>query len=208
MSKTGKIATHAITEQFIYATMPPHLKKTINQAHLENGTYDQLVQHLEMELELKGLETPDELQINTVSQQPTNTNADKHKPMCHHCKKRVQNGNQCHLLKRQKKHSEDTQNNHGNKNSGANNSIPNNNTNKNNNNYKNSGIAKQEPKSVYPPCETCGKTNSTKKCYHGTNATNRPPPRQRRPERLNQVQESANQNNSNETIQAATRSLN
>ena len=42
----------------------------------------------------------------------------------------------------------------------------------------------------------------------GTNAVNRPPPRLRRPERQNQVQEKANQNDSNETIQAATRSLN
>ena len=32
------IAAHAITEQFIYAKMPRHLKKIINQAHLENGT--------------------------------------------------------------------------------------------------------------------------------------------------------------------------
>ena len=34
------IAAHAIIEQFIYAKMPPHLKKSINQAHLENGTYE------------------------------------------------------------------------------------------------------------------------------------------------------------------------
>ena len=46
------IAAHAIIEQFIYAKMPPHLKKSINQAHLENGTYEQIVTHLERELEL------------------------------------------------------------------------------------------------------------------------------------------------------------
>ena len=40
-------AAHAIIEQFIYAKMPPHLKKSINQAHLENGTYEQIVTHLE-----------------------------------------------------------------------------------------------------------------------------------------------------------------
>ena len=34
------IAAHAIIEQFIYAKMPPHLKKSINQAHLVNGTYE------------------------------------------------------------------------------------------------------------------------------------------------------------------------
>ena len=32
------VAAQAIIEQFIYAKMPPHLKKSINQAHLENGT--------------------------------------------------------------------------------------------------------------------------------------------------------------------------
>ena len=69
------IAAHVIIEQFIYAKMPPHLKKSINQAHLENGTYEQIVTHLERELELNGLEAPDELPINNVSQQPTNTNA-------------------------------------------------------------------------------------------------------------------------------------
>ena len=68
------IAAHAIIEQFIYAKMPPHLKKSINQAHLENGTYDQIVTHLGRELELNGLEAPDELQINTVSHNTVNAN--------------------------------------------------------------------------------------------------------------------------------------
>ena len=74
------IAPHAIIEQFIYAKMPPHLKKSMNQAHLENGAYEQIVTHLERELELNGLEATDELPINNVSQQPTNTNADRPKP--------------------------------------------------------------------------------------------------------------------------------
>ena len=81
------IAAHAITEQFIYAKMPQHLKKSINQAHLENGTYEQIVTHLEREIELNGLEAPDELPINNVSQQPTSSNSDKPKPTCHLCKK-------------------------------------------------------------------------------------------------------------------------
>ena len=40
------IAAHVIIEQFIYAKRPPHLKKSINQARLENGTYDYIVTHL------------------------------------------------------------------------------------------------------------------------------------------------------------------
>ena len=61
------VAAQAIIHQFIYAKMPPHLKKSINQAHLENGTYEQIVTHLERELELNSLEYPDETQMNTVA---------------------------------------------------------------------------------------------------------------------------------------------
>ena len=61
-----RIAAHAIIDQFTYAKMPPHLKKSINQAHLENGTYEQIVTHVERELELNSLEYPDETQMNTV----------------------------------------------------------------------------------------------------------------------------------------------
>ena len=61
------VDAQAIIEQFIYAKMPPHLKKSINQAHLENGTYEQIVTRLERELELNSLECPDETQMNTVT---------------------------------------------------------------------------------------------------------------------------------------------
>ena len=60
------VAAQAIFQQFQHAKMPPHLKKSINQAHLENSTNEKNVSHLEKELELNGLEAPDELQINTV----------------------------------------------------------------------------------------------------------------------------------------------
>ena len=62
------VAAQAIIEQFIFANLLPHLKKSINQAHLENGTYEQIVSHLERELELNGLEAPDEMSIKTVTQ--------------------------------------------------------------------------------------------------------------------------------------------
>ena len=159
------IAAHAIIEQFIYAKMPPHLKKSINQAHLENGTYEQIVTHLERELELNNLEAPDELPINNVSQQPTNTNANRPKPTCHHCKKPGHYRNQCRLLKKQREQTESNQNDPGNKNSDASTSNPSSNVNNNKNN-KNSNRGERKPKTVYPPCETCGKTNhTTEKCY-------------------------------------------
>ena len=89
------IASHAIIEQIKYAKMPPHLKKSINQAHLENGTYEQIVTHLEKEIEINGLEAPDQLQINTVSHNTVNANADRAKPTCHFCKKPRHFKNQC-----------------------------------------------------------------------------------------------------------------
>ena len=60
------VAAQTVIDQFIYAKMPPHLKKSINQAHLENGTYEQIVTHLEWELEPNSLEYLDETQMNTV----------------------------------------------------------------------------------------------------------------------------------------------
>ena len=54
----GDIASQMI-ENLFYAKMPPHLKRSINQAYLENGTYEQIVRHLEREMELNGLESED-----------------------------------------------------------------------------------------------------------------------------------------------------
>ena len=132
------IAAHTIIEQFTYAKMPPHLKKSINQAHLENGTYELIVTHLEKELELNGLEAPGELQIKTVSHNNANANADRPKAKCHHCKKKPGHyRNWCRLWKKQRKQTENTQNTPRNKNSDARNSKPNNNVNNiNHNNYK------------------------------------------------------------------------
>ena len=50
------VTAQAVIDQFINAKLPPHLKKSINQAHLENGTYEQIVTHLERELEVNWLE--------------------------------------------------------------------------------------------------------------------------------------------------------
>ena len=132
------VDAQAIIEQFIYAKMPPHLKKSINQAHLENGTCEQIVTHLERELELNSLEYPDETQMNTVMyKQQIDGNPD----------------------------------NAGNINSDTNDSNP--------NNHKND----RNSRTLYPHCETCGKTNhSTERCYVGANAANRPLPWKNKPQ--------------------------
>ena len=142
LQKLAKVAfrvdAQAIIEQFIYAKMPPHLKKSINEAHLENGTYEQIVIHLERELELNILEYPDETQMNTVTlKQQINGNPD----------------------------------NAGNINSDTSDSNP--------NNHK----IDRNSRTLYPPCETCCKTNhSTERCYVGANAANRPLPWTNRPQ--------------------------
>ena len=126
------VEAQAIIEQFIYAKMPPHLKKLVNQAHLENGTYEQIVTLLERELELNSLEYPDETHMKTVThKQQIKVNPD----------------------------------NAGNINSDTNDSSPNNRK------------IDRKSRTLYPTCETCGKTNhSTERCYVGANAANRPLP--------------------------------
>ena len=162
------VAAQDITEQFIYAKMPPHLKISINQAHM-NSTYEQIVSHLERELELNGLEAPDEVQLDTVTQQ----NSEKPKPTCHHCKKLSHCRNQCRQLKREKDQtrnntkSADNNNGGGQTNSNSSNNKLSNNTNANNTNNQKD----RRPGLVSSPCETCGRTNhSTEKCYLGANA--------------------------------------
>ena len=126
------VAAQAITDQFIYAKIPPHLKKSINQANLEKGTFEQIVTHLERELELNSLEYPDETQMNTVTH---------------------------------KQQIEGNPDNAENINSDTNHSNPNNKK------------IDRRSRTLYPPCETCGKTkHSTERCYVGANAANRPLP--------------------------------
>ena len=113
------VAAQAIIEQFIYAKVPPHLTKSITQALLENGTYEQIVSHLERELELNGLEAPDEMPINTVTQQAPQQNSNKPRPTCHHCKKPGHYQNQCRQLKREKDQTRNNTNSANNNNGSA-----------------------------------------------------------------------------------------
>ena len=85
--------------------------------------------HLHRELELNGLEGPNELQINSVTQQAVKATPEKPKPTFHHCKKPSQYRNQCRHLKREKKPAENNKKsagNNNNNNGGQTNSISNN----------------------------------------------------------------------------------
>ena len=73
----GEAAPQMI-ESLIYAKIPPHLK-----CPLENGTYGQIVKHLEKEMELNGLAADEPLvktQMTAVKQQ-TNTQNTKTPPL-------------------------------------------------------------------------------------------------------------------------------
>ena len=114
------VDAQAVIEHFIYAKMPAHLNKSINKAHLENDTYEQIVTHLGKELELTSLRYPDETQMNTVTH-----------------KQQIEGNKELSV----------------------------------NNNHK----IDRKSRTIYPPCETCGKMNrSTERCYDGANAANRP----------------------------------
>ena len=56
------------------AKTPPHQKKSKNQAHLEDGTYEQIVSHRGKLLQRKRVEGPDENQTNAVRQHATKSN--------------------------------------------------------------------------------------------------------------------------------------
>ena len=152
------VAAQAIIDQFIYAKMPPHLNKSINQARLVNGTYEQIVTHLEREIKLNSLEYPDETQMNTVTH---------------------------------KQQLEGNPDNAGNNNSDTNDYNP--------NNHK----IDRKSRTLYPPCETCGKTNhSTERSYVGANAANRPLPW------MNKPQEQDAHDSITGCVQATTQHLN
>ena len=176
---------------------------------MENGTYEQIVLHLERESEVNGLEAPDEMPINTVTQQAPQQNSNKPRPTCHHCKKPGHYQNQCRQLKREKDQTRNKTNSANNNNGSAQlNSNPDNKVANSTKGYNINIQRDTRSRPVFPPCETCGRNNhSTEKCYLGANAANRPPPRKRRPEGQNQSQQNNAQNNSDENVQAAAQAL-
>ena len=54
-------------DNLLYTKMPPHLKRLLNLAYLENGTYYHIVTHLKRKLELSGLENDEEITIPTMT---------------------------------------------------------------------------------------------------------------------------------------------
>ena len=146
----GDNAQHMI-DSLLYAKLPPHLKRSLNLAHLENGTYDQIVAHLERELELSGLENDGELPIPTMTTVPLNDNqqnTEQTKVVCCYCKKPGHVIRDCR--KRMRKEQE-------------------------RGNDPSTQKMKPSTSKTYAPCPHCQRTNHPpEQCWSGPNAANRP----------------------------------
>ena len=146
----GDNAQHMI-DSLLYAKLPLHLKRSLNLAYLENGTYDQKFSQLEKEIELSGLENDDEMTIPTMTAVPPNDNqqnTDQTKKVCHYCKRPGQVLGVCR--KRLRREQEQ----------GKNPSIQN---------------TKRSTSKSFAPCLHFQRTNHPpEKCWSGPNAANRP----------------------------------
>ena len=140
----------SMIDSLLYAKLPPKLKRSVNMARLENGTYEEIVAHLERELELNALEESDDLPMATMASASTshnnllsngiNTNKDA---QCSYCKATGHYYKNCPKLKKKKETEEKD------------------------------GKKPQRP--TYPPCDTCGKKNHpTERCWQGAGAHLRP----------------------------------
>ena len=164
-------------DSLLYAKLPPKLKRSVNMARLENGTYEEIVAHLERELELNALEESDDLPMATMASASTsnnnllsngiNTNKDA---QCSYCKATGHFYKSCPKLKK-KKELEDK-----------------------------NGKKPQRP--TYPECPTCKKTNHpAERCWKGAGAHLRP--KRTRPEDK-AVETSGNEKSSKKTTNPET----
>ena len=140
----------AMIDSLLYAKLPPKLKHSVNMTRLENATYEEIVTHLERELELNGLEEGDDIPVPTMSTAPTaarpgtgllSSGIDPN-ITCNYCKKPGHVKDDCRKLKRK----EEQRRNEG-----------------------------QDTKKEYPKCPTCDKTNHpAERCWKGAGAHLKP----------------------------------
>ena len=98
----------SMIDSLLYAKLPPKLKRSVNMARLENGSYEEIVAHLERELELNALEESDDLPIAAMtSSHPTGSgnllsSGIDPKTNCTYCKEEGHHYKACPKLKAKK----------------------------------------------------------------------------------------------------------
>ena len=67
VSKTFGPPAKQILDSFLYTKLQAQLKRSINLTYLENGTYNEILAHLDRELKMSCLETIAEVRIPTMT---------------------------------------------------------------------------------------------------------------------------------------------